>query len=455
MVNPVDVIYAMAVLIGALVVGYLFVELPLVRKSFLPASVAAGLFLLIMGPELLGKVSAQSSIGFDMYEIWAPLPGLLISAIFASLFLARPIISLKGMWKAAAPQAAFGQMIAWGYYMIGGIVTLCITIPFFGARPLSAALLEISFEGGHGTAAGMIPVFKEFYYQNAHQMAIALATTSLLATLICGLLLIQYGKRRGLIGDYGPIQEIRGMIYHRRVIHELHKKGVSLREELGVTNVISHLLLIAVSIFFGWVIHSALLFLEAFTWGQNGVKIFGYMPLFTFCMFGGILGQMLWRKMKITISRPLVDLMSGIILSILVTSAIATMKLGFVAEDGMTFLVLALSGIVWVIFSFLVMARFMFPKHWFTNAIVSVGQSMGTTATGLLFGKIVDPKDRTGVVESFGYKQLMFAPLVGGGVVTALAIPMIILMGLPAFTIVCGLICLTWGLIGVVFFHPR
>lgn len=455
MLDVLDIFYATAVLIGALVVGYLFVELPYVRKSFLPASVATGLFLLIMGPEVLGRVSAQSSIGLDMYQAWTPLPGLLISVVFACLFLARPFVSLKKMWKLAAPQAAFGQMIAWGYYMIGGLVTLLITLPFFGARPLSATLLEISYEGGHGTAAGMIPVFKEFYYQNGHEMAIALATTSLLATLISGLILIQYGKRKKYIHDISRVQEIKGMIYHRRVVHELHKKGVSLREELGFKRVISHILLISLGLFYGWFIHSLLLMIESVTWGAHGVKIFGYMPLFTFCMFGGMLAQYTWTKAGLTVSRPLVELMSGFILSVLVATAIATMKLDFVSEDGWTFAVLAVSGIVWVVFCFLALGRFMFRQDWFTNAIVSVGQSMGTTATGLLFGRIVDPKERTNVVESFGYKQLMFEPFMGGGIVTALSIPMIVLFGLPLFTAVCALICLGWGLIGIVFFHPR
>ncbi len=446
---------AVCILVGALVLGYLFVELPLVRKSFLPASVAAGLFLLVMGPEVLGQLAPVSSIGWDMYDIWAPLPGWLISVLFACLFLARPFVSIKGMWQRAAPQAAFGQMIAWGYYMVGGLVTLFISLPLFGARPLSAALLEISYEGGHGTAAGMIPVFDSFYYTGGHEMAIALATTSLLATLVAGLLLIQLGKRRKYIDTYSKAEEIKGMIYHRRVIHELHKKGVSLREELGFWHVISHLLLIGLGVLFGWLLHSGLLLVETLTWGSHGIKIFGYMPLFTFCMFGGMLAQVVWSRLGLTVSRPLIELFSGVTLSVLVASAIATMQLDFIATDGWTFVTLAVSGVVWVVFCFLVLARFMFRRHWFSNAIVSVGQSMGTTATGLLFGRIVDPKDRTGVVESFSYKQLLFEPLMGGGLVTALSIPMIVLIGLPLYTAICTLICLTWAVIGVIFFHPR
>lgn len=441
---------ALLVLVGAITVGYLFTQLPGIRRAFLPSSVVAGIILLILGPEVLGKFPTDTSIATSLYKAWEPLPGLLINVIFGALFLARPIKSLRQIWRMAAPQAAFGQMIAWGYYAIGGAVVLFILMPFFGANPLSAALLEISFEGGHGTAAGMIPVFQEFNYIAGQEMSVALATTSLFATLTAGFMLISYGRRKRYIAGNTPFSQIKGMIYHKRVVYQLNKAGISLREELGLFNVIGHLFLLAASVALGWALHWAILQIELLTWGSDGLKIFGYMPAFTFCMFGGMLAQTIWVRLGLRISRPLVELLSGAALAVLVASAIATMKLNFISTDGITFLILAATGVSWVLFSFLVMARRMFKKDWFVNGIVSIGQSMGTTATGLLFAQIVDPKQRTGVVESFGYKQLMFEPLMGGGIVTALSMPLIVLLGLPVFAAMCGVLCVTWMIVGLV-----
>lgn len=442
---------ALLVLLGAITVGYLVVQLPGIRKSFLPASVAAGLMLLLLGPQVLGKFPTESSIAEPLYEAWEPLPGLLISVIFGALFLGKPLKSFKGIWRLAAPQAAFGQMIAWGYYAIGGLVVLLVLMPLFGAHPLAAALLEISFEGGHGTAAGMVPVFQEFHYQAGQEMAVALATTSLFATLMVGFALISYGRRKNLIKTQSSFGNIKGMVYHRRILMQMRKAGLSLREELGLLRVLGHVLLLIVSVLIGWGIHWLLLKIELHTWGADGtLKIFGYMPQFTFCMFGGMIAQFIWRKLNWIISLPLVELLSGGALAVLVASAIGTMKLNFVSTDGLTFLILAASGVAWVVFCFTVLARYIFKQHWFTNAIVSIGQSMGTTATGLLFAHIVDPKQRTGVVESFGYKQLLFEPLMGGGLVTALSMPMIALLGLPVFTAICGGISLAWLLVGMV-----
>ena len=53
------------------------------------------------------------------------------------------------------------------------------------------------------------------------------------------------------------------------------------------------------------------------------------------------------------------------------------------------------------------------------------GQSQGTIATGFMLIDMADPKRTTGATESFGYKQLLFEPFVGGGFITALAVPFV------------------------------
>jgi ESS family glutamate:Na+ symporter len=445
---PVDFL-AYGIIFSALIAGYVFVKLPIVRRAYLPASVIAGLLLLCLGPELAKVIPGQ------YYGVWSPLPALLINVVFAGLFLARPFISLKKMWKMASPQAAFGQMIAWGYYAVGGIVTLAVLIPFFAASPLTAALIEMSFEGGHGTAAGMIPVFHELDFAEGQEITVALATTSLMCTLIAGFALITWGRRKGLVLHRGPIETAHDKVYIRGIMHDLRKKGVQLREELTVGKFITHGVLLALAVGLGWLLHFALLQLEIATWGQQGVKIFGYMPVFTFCMFGGMMAQFIWTKLGLGVSRAVVEMLSAAALSVLIVTAIGTMSLEFFARDGWVFVLLAVTGVIWVLFCFMILARRMFKKHWFTNGIVSIGQSMGTTATGLLFAQMVDPKHKTGAVESFGYKQLLFEPFMGGGVVTALSMPLIIVLGLPVFTVVCGVISIVWMLVGVLYFSRQ
>jgi ESS family glutamate:Na+ symporter len=80
---------------------------------------------------------------------------------------------------------------------------------------------------------------------------------------------------------------------------------------------------------------------------------------------------------------------------------------------------------------------------------------MGMTATGLLFAQMVDPKSRTNTVEAFGYKQLLFEPLMGGGVMTALSMPLIIMLGLPMVVAVCLCITAFWMFLGLALYYRR
>lgn len=446
--------YALLLVGFVLMAGYLIVRLPLVSKAYLPGSLVAGVILLVLGPQIAGSYFADWQLSGEYYNFWRQLPKQLINIVFACLFLGRPFFPFKKMWRMAGSQVAFGQMLAWGQYALGGIITLFVLIPLFKARPITAALIEISFEGGHGTVSGLAPVFDNLGFHDGQEIALGLATLSLCVALISGVLLVNWGRRRGHIKTVYKTN-LRERIYHRRIIHELNKKGIKLREHLTVKWMISHIILIGLSVLFGWLIYQGLVLIELYTWGKHDVTALRYVPFFPFCMFGSMLAQYLWLKAGFSISRPLVELLSSIALSVLIATAVATMSLVTIEKNLGVFLILALTGISWIIFGFTVLARHMFKRHWFQNGIVNAAQSMGMTATGLLFLNMVDPDDRTSSAESFGFKQLMFEPFVGGGIITALSMPIIIAIGLQKFTLIASAICLFWMVLGLAYFGRK
>src|SRR5699024_2040400 len=76
------------------------------------------------------------------------------------------------------------------------------------------------------------------------------------------------------------------------------------------------------------------------------------------------------------------------------------------------------------------------PNFWVERRIGRFGQSLGVTATGLVLMRVVDAEAKTPAYPAFGYKQLVFEPFFGGGLVTAAAIPLSLspLVGPWAFT---------------------
>lgn len=435
--------------------GYAFVRAPLIRNSFLPTGLGAGLVLLFLGPQVLGSISEQLALQQVYYDFWSQMPKHLINIVFAAIFLGRPLVGFRKMWNFAGPQVAFGQMLAWGQYMIGGLVTALILVPYFKASNLSAALIEMSFEGGHGTVAGMGSVFTELGFESGADLAVGLATAGLLTGLIAGIILINWGVRRGHIQPDSYYKIKRGEVYYKRIVREIHEKGVRLRKEFSLFSLAKHSVLIFVAVLIGFGIHQALVQLELATWGRSGagVIIFGHSPVFTFCMFGGMIVQYIWSKLGGKTSLHTFDMISNLVLGVLIATAVGTMSLQFISNDGWTFLILYLAGTIWLVGCFILLARRMFKLSWFENAIVTVGQSFGMTATGLLFAQMVDRDRKTGAVEAFSYKQLMFEPFLGGGIVTAVSMPLIAVGGIWPFTIGTGLLTLMWLMIGLRMFQ--
>ncbi|HRV76159.1 MAG TPA: hypothetical protein P5247_02145 [Candidatus Saccharimonadales bacterium] len=451
----ISILIQTAILGAALSAGYVVVRMPLIRRSFLPTGLGAGILLLILSPQSIGEVLPFMSFPAEYFQNWVKIPKYLINIVFACLFLGRPLISFKKMWRLAGPQIAFGQTLAWGQYAIGGVVTLLILIPLFNMPQITASLIEISFEGGHGTVAGMTPVFNELGFETGRQLAIGLATASLVTALISGILLINWGAKKGyFIRDEG-IKLKRNEVYYHRVIKEIRSKGVKLREHITIWRLAGHALLVVTGVGFGWLLYKSLSLIEILLRGENVNLVVHYLPLFTFCMFGGMIAQLISTKLKLTISREIINLISAFTLGVLIMTAVGTMSLDFINKDGLVFIILYLSGVLWILLSFVFLARRMFGDHWFENAIISMGQSMGMTATGLLFAEMVDKENKTGAVESFGYKQLLFEPFMGGGIVTALSMPIIFAVGLKIFTIACLAITIFWLLLGLFYFKKR
>ena len=99
--SPPEVGFALLVLGLALLAGKAIrVTSGVVQRLFLPSSIIAGILLLALGPQVLGQVAgriglpglAEAGLFTEpMLTVWAALPGLLISVVFATLFLGQEI----------------------------------------------------------------------------------------------------------------------------------------------------------------------------------------------------------------------------------------------------------------------------------------------------------------------------------------------------------------------------
>jgi glutamate:Na+ symporter, ESS family len=94
-------------------------------------------------------------------DTWREIPGILINFVFATLFLGVAVPGVRTMWSQGGSQLCFGMVAGTGQYFVALLVTALILVPVFDVSPVFATILEIGFAGGHGTAAGMRPVFEQ------------------------------------------------------------------------------------------------------------------------------------------------------------------------------------------------------------------------------------------------------------------------------------------------------
>ncbi len=437
---------SLAVLLG---LGYwLRRKLLFLQRMYLPASVIAGL----LGLALIQIFKHYNAPLPDAWTAgWNKLPGILINIVFACLFLGVTIPSLSRVWKSAGRQLAYGQIVAWGQYVVGCGLVLLVLGKVFHLNPLFGGILPVGFEGGHGTAAGLGDTFNELGWSAGTDFALASATGGIVSAIIVGMVLINWAVRKGYVTNKKPPSEN---------IEDEDWTGIiplAERPEAGKLTISSdvmeslslHLVIVAIAMLIGYGIKELLVLLESFIPVMERHDLLKSFPLFPLCMIGGLFVQLFADKFDSHkhIDHGLTRRIQNSALDFLVVAAIATIKLDVVMKGWIPLVILIVAGILWNVFCVLWLSKRVFKNAWFERAIAEMGQSMGVTATGLLLLRVVDPDYETPAAEAFACKQLLHEPFMGGGLWTGMAIPLIAFIGLaPVFAISCTAVII-WTII--------
>ena len=415
-------------LCGLLVAGkFVRLRIPLLQRLYLPSSVIGGAIGLAV------MTAFGDRIDPEITGAMRKVPGFLINVVFATLFLGTRMPSMRRVFELAFPQLVPGQIIAWGQYVVGlglsGFVLsrLCDVPPCFGN------LIEVGFEGGHGTVGGMTESFVAEGWSDGAALGFTVATAGMVVGIVVGMALINWAHRKGIVSEVVPFER-RG-VRERLGVHARRSRpaaGFQTVMSDSIDSLAWHLAIVGVSIAIG----VGLLELLRLT----GWKVFHAFPLFPLCMIGGILLQLAAKAVRksLIIDHGQMERISGAALDFLVVSAVATISLKVVAAHLVPLIVLIAAGAAWSVFAVLWFGPRCMKEAWFERAIADFGQATGVTATGLMLLRTVDPDSKTCAAASFGYKQLLHEPFMGGGLWTALAFTLVVEHGwLPVFLFSC------------------
>ena len=411
-----------------LVVGKILrVKIKLLQRLYLPAAVIGGLIGLVIIQLTGDNLPAGVTAG------WSKLPGFLINIIFACLFLGVKIPKLSKIWDQSGPQLAYGQIVAWGQYVVGLGISLLIIAPVFKLPDYFGVIIPIGFEGGHGTAAGLADLFTSFNWENGSDYALTSATLGIISAIVIGTWLVNWAVRRGYTKKLKKIEDIAEEsiigIYDPAQQPSAGKQTVS---AASIDTLALHIALVGIAVFIGYLLKLGLAGIESLSPAMKDNGILSAFPLFPLSMLGGLIVQLFMSKVlkknKI-LNRDIVQRVSGTSLDFLVVAAISMINLAIISKQIIPLLIIVIIGILWNIFCVMFLARRLLPDAWFERAIAEMGQSMGVTATGLLLLRVVDPEQETPAYSAFGYKQLLHEPFMGGGLWTSVAFPLCVMSG--------------------------
>ena len=403
------------------------------RMLFLPSCVIAGL----LGLAILQITQRLGAPIPDVWTAgWGKLPSMLVNVVFACLFLGVVLPRFGKIARNAGTQLGYGQIVAWGQYVVGiGLFLGFIRYIWPELPDMFGAIMPVGFEGGHGTATGLLETFELEGWKAGGDFALTSATTGMIAGVVVGMALINWAARRGHTVRKQTAEQAGGA---EVVIPEDRRPSAG---KLTVSpdvigSLTLHVVIIGIACGIGYLIKQGMICgadginwtLDWTGWVEGGsetlAKVGRKFPLFPLCMLGGLVVQLLDQRVgkHRVIDHGLTRRVQNMALDFLVVAAIANIRIEAMAGGLAPFAILVGAGIIWNLFCVLVLARWLLPNAWFERSIAEMGQSMGVTATGLLLLRVVDPEYESPAADAFASKQLLHEPFMGGGIWTTMAV---------------------------------
>jgi ESS family glutamate:Na+ symporter len=429
-----DLALALALLVGLLAVGTALGRSLGVHQWGIPEALLAGTLGLLIAPG--GGLVAL--IPPRVIAIWDQLPLILLTLVFGTLLLGKPLPRLNGLLRPLGAQVLLALTLAFGQYLVASLAVLLVLGPLLHVSPVMACLIEVAYEGGHGSAAAMGPTYERLGVEGGQALGLAMATVGLLASTLVGGLVVVIARARGwLMPPAAAPAANAGPTVAAEAADAVRGERIS--------RWLVNLALVGLAVGIGCVL-MALLQLLAARMGGGFATVIDALPVFPLALIGSLLvrlvlerlgaGELACTKVQSRIGTVSADL--------LIVAATACLDLALLAQDWLPLTVLALIGLAWNLAVVLLLARRSLPAPWFERGILEFGQATGVAASGLLLLNMADPDDQSDALTPFSIKQLLMQPLLAGGVITVMAPLAIASWGLPVWTGVCLGLTVLW-----------
>lgn len=391
-----DLLKDTAILGFLMVLGQLLrAKIKLFQSLLMPASLIGGFIGLILGPS--GYAVLPFSNQLSSYA------GVLIAIVFACTPIGDKSLTkedLKGIGGFFYQNT--GILIL--QYAVGMILSLGLLNKIWPLHDSFGLVLATGFYGGHGTAAAVGEMFKEYGYPEFFDLGNTSATVGLVGGIICGMILINWGTRKNYTNYVSSPKDLPEEI--KRGIIPLEKQkpfGKITISNMSLDPLVFHLSLALIAAYLGRVTSKFI---------QSKISWLS-IPVFVLALVFGYIVQGVLKKSNTIqyVDRSLMQRISGSATDLLVISAVSSLNLGVIKANlaplTITFIIGFILNIIW----FIQVSKYSSSRDWFERGIMNFGRSNGVVATGVLLNRVVDPDQKSRGLEDTGITDLMNRPI--------------------------------------------
>ncbi|TWU05775.1 sodium/glutamate symporter [Stieleria varia] len=441
-------------------------SLGVLRWLFIPASVVAGLIgLVVIQAANAVELPMANLIARNLAETLAKWPGFLIAIVFAGMLLESTPGDSRGSaltnrFTRVGKQGLMVWIIVLGETAVGLLATWLLVQSYFDVPNSFGMLIETGFAGGHGTAAAMGQVYRHpsIDLPSGQDLGVLMATFGLVYGVVSGIGWINLGARLGWIQRTDSQRNATGTLDRERI-----PIGIQRIDRDTIDPLLLQVIWLALAFGIGLALQSLVSADASWIdsqWIQdtattddadkqlNNRLTFSHVlnfPLFIYTLFGGLAVR---KLLTVTghadkIDNATINRLTSTAMEILVVAAIASLNLELISTLLGPFMILFVTGAIWTAVCLLLISRWILPADcWFQLGLINYGMSTGTTATGFVLLRVVDPQLKTQAATDYALAAPLSAPFIGGGMITV-ALPLLVLERVPIAwpaTIITGIV---------------
>ena len=374
-----------------IIAQFLRSNIKFLQMFYIPASVLAGIFGLLLGPQFLNIIPWSGRIGSYAY--------MLVCVLFGGLFLGKKSgAGAKKTFKQVGDSFCVNmgaEFFCFGIAMlIGGALVMLLFPEVFIEISL---LMPSGYLGGHGYVSTIGTALNNLLgREDGVVIGQTFATIGLLTGLFGGIACINYATRKGATR---LVDKAESLPEDCRTGIVPPGKRASMGEEtinpMSMDPLAWHLALTLIATLAGY------LFYDWYKQYLPSIEL----PVMCLTMIFGVIIQTILNHtpFRDSVDEHVEGRIGSMVTDYLVGFGVASISITVVMEFAAPIILLCLLGTLTSLVLVFVVGRKLFHNFWFERSIFVFGWTTGVVAIGVTLLRIVDPEAKSGTLSDYGY----------------------------------------------------